>query len=258
MSTERFQDRATSFQWQRSVAEDLLAGRGRTVAEYFDVGTRCRAWHRGQQASALLSAAAMPGRGFDVVVVGEYERAFCADQVMTVAASLARCGVQLWLPERTNPASEWAISKEIAHCALISEVAFRRAQNVRVRPAPRGAVTRTYLLVGLIQCGQCGRRMDSHWVHQRAGYRCRHGHRGIRPTGAERPATLYVREDRIIAAVADQIAVPGFGTNHPPAQRVAAYLRDMRIVLTCHRDRVRLVDDGYAVGRLLSEEGLAA
>ncbi|MEV4706213.1 zinc ribbon domain-containing protein [Actinoplanes sp. NPDC049316] len=35
--------------------------------------------------------------------------------------------------------------------------------------------TSRYELTGLIICGLCGRRMEGHWAHGRARYRCRHG-----------------------------------------------------------------------------------
>jgi hypothetical protein len=47
---------------------------------------------------ALLAALADPDRGFDAVVVGEYERAFCGDQLARLAptrgpaSALARNG----------------------------------------------------------------------------------------------------------------------------------------------------------------------
>lgn len=37
------------------------------------------------------------------MIVGEYERAFHGDQLTHVAAALASCGVQLWLPETNGP-----------------------------------------------------------------------------------------------------------------------------------------------------------
>jgi hypothetical protein len=53
----------------------VVAGRGRIVAEFFDVGTsRILPWPRRPQAVALLAAAQNPDRGFDAVVVGEFER----------------------------------------------------------------------------------------------------------------------------------------------------------------------------------------
>jgi hypothetical protein len=50
---------------------------GRIVAEFFDVGySRTLAWARRPQAAALVGALADPDRGWDAVVIGEYERAF--------------------------------------------------------------------------------------------------------------------------------------------------------------------------------------
>jgi site-specific DNA recombinase len=47
------------------------------VAEFFDFGeSRSVAWARRSQAAALVAALADPDRGWDAIVVGEYERAF--------------------------------------------------------------------------------------------------------------------------------------------------------------------------------------
>lgn len=100
VSTASFQERSSSRRWQRDVAEDLIAGRGGIVAEFFDVSrSRRLPWRDRPQAAALLAAVADPGRGFDAVVVGEYERAFCGDQLLTLAPVFEAYGVQLWLPE---------------------------------------------------------------------------------------------------------------------------------------------------------------
>ncbi|MEV4734765.1 zinc ribbon domain-containing protein [Saccharopolyspora sp. NPDC049426] len=53
------------------------------------------------------------------------------------------------------------------------------------------------LLAGLVVCGACDRRFDSHWAHNRPGYRCRHGRtsaRGKTPPG--RPAVPAARGQR--------------------------------------------------------------
>jgi len=54
--------------------------------------------------------------------------------------------------------------------------------------------------------------MDSHWVHGRAGYRCRHGHSRSRPRAVDGPKYAYVREDllvrELVGRLADRPAVP--------------------------------------------------
>ena len=67
-------------------------------------GVRTRwSWSKRPRAAALLAAAQTPDRGFDAVVVGEYERAFYGVQVRSVMALLAEHGVGLWLPEAGGP-----------------------------------------------------------------------------------------------------------------------------------------------------------
>jgi site-specific DNA recombinase len=82
-STTGYQDRVSSRQWQHESATDLVAGQGVIVVEFFDVGySRRLPWASRPQAAALLAAVADPHRGFDAVVVGEYERAFYGDQLL--------------------------------------------------------------------------------------------------------------------------------------------------------------------------------
>jgi hypothetical protein len=77
VSTEDHQDPVTSRARQRDQAGALVAGHGRIVAEYFDTGqSRTPSWARRPQAAALPAAMADPDRGFDAIVIGEYERAF--------------------------------------------------------------------------------------------------------------------------------------------------------------------------------------
>jgi DNA invertase Pin-like site-specific DNA recombinase len=103
-STADFQDRWSSCGWQREVAETVVAGRGVIVAEFFDVGcSRRLPWTERPQAAALLAALAEPDRGFDAIVVGEYERAFSGDQLMSLFPVLELYGVQMWLPEAGGP-----------------------------------------------------------------------------------------------------------------------------------------------------------
>ncbi|MGH3670036.1 MAG: recombinase family protein [Pseudonocardiaceae bacterium] len=104
VSTQDFQDPESSRAWQRSVADEVISGKGSVVAEFFDHGySRRTAWPDRPQAAVLLTALADPARGFDAVVVGEYERAFFGDQLTQLLPLLAQHGVQLWLPETNGP-----------------------------------------------------------------------------------------------------------------------------------------------------------
>jgi site-specific DNA recombinase len=104
ISTLEYQDPVSSRAWQVQAAGRVIAGRGRIVAEFFDVGTsRSLPWARRPQAANLLAAGQDPDRGFDAVVVGEFERAFAGGDAPVVIALLATFGVQLWLPEARGP-----------------------------------------------------------------------------------------------------------------------------------------------------------
>jgi site-specific DNA recombinase len=78
----------------------LVGGRGRIVAEYFDVGQNwVLPWARRLHAAALLAAMADPGRGFDAMVIGENERAFYGSQYSMMAPLFEHYGIQLWTLE---------------------------------------------------------------------------------------------------------------------------------------------------------------
>jgi DNA invertase Pin-like site-specific DNA recombinase len=104
ISTQEYQDPVSSRAWQVEAAGRVIAGRGQMTAEFFDVGTsRSLPWARRPQAAALLTAAEDPDRGFDAVVIGEFERAFASGEAQVVIALLATFGVQVWLPETRGP-----------------------------------------------------------------------------------------------------------------------------------------------------------
>jgi DNA invertase Pin-like site-specific DNA recombinase len=104
VSTEDYQDPVSSRRWQFDFAAELVAGRGRIAAQYFDVGySREIAWTERPEAARLLAAITDPDRGFDAIVVGEYARAFHGSQAIHLAPLLREHGVQLWLPEVDGP-----------------------------------------------------------------------------------------------------------------------------------------------------------
>ena len=100
VSTEDYQDPVTSRARQRDQAGALVAGHGKIVAEFFDVGqSRVMPWARRPQAAALVAELADPDRGWDAVVFGEYERAFYGGQYASMAPLFEHYGIQLWTPE---------------------------------------------------------------------------------------------------------------------------------------------------------------
>ena len=100
VSTDDHQDPVTSLARQQAQAAGLVAGHGRIVASFFDIGqSRTLAWARRPQAAALVAALADPDRGWDAIVIGEYERAFYGGQYASMAPLFEHYGVQLWMPE---------------------------------------------------------------------------------------------------------------------------------------------------------------
>jgi hypothetical protein len=77
---------------------------------------------------------------------------------------------------------------------------------------------------------------ESHWVHQRPGYRCRHGHTSAKPPAAGRAKNLYLREEHILARVATQLRQPYHPTlspnTHDPRE-LATYLHSHNMMITC-------------------------
>lgn len=102
--TRRHQHSATSAAWQREAAEQTIADRGVIVAEFFDAGRSRRVpWARRPRAAALLAALSDQDRGFDAIVVGEYERAFTDNQFANILPLLERHDMQVWFPEAGGP-----------------------------------------------------------------------------------------------------------------------------------------------------------
>lgn len=149
----------------------------------------------------------------------------------TVAAILENpryTGRQVW--DRRNSPQAWTISEQRAHPALVSDEDFVIAQAIRAaRPTGDGS-TRVYLLSGLLRCALCLRRMDAHWVNNRPGYRCRHGHTSSKKLAPEDPKFLYVREDKLLAEI--------FGEASP--EPLIAVLRSQDMAIVCDRESCRI------------------
>jgi DNA invertase Pin-like site-specific DNA recombinase len=137
VSTEDWQDPESSRARHREQAEALVRSHGHVVAEFFDEGeSRSVAWGRRPQAAALVALLAAPGRGWDAIVVGEYERAFYGSQYALMAPLFEHHGVQLWMPEaggRVDFASEHD-EQAMTHLGLSSKREVTRT-SIRVRTA---------------------------------------------------------------------------------------------------------------------------
>jgi site-specific DNA recombinase len=146
MSTLEHQHDRTSRQWQHDNAARLITGHGRIVAEYFDIGhSRSEPWAHRPQAAALLAAVTDPDRAFDAIVVGEYERAFTADQILHLMPTLNAHGVQLWLPEAGGPINlddpeDRALVRMLGHQSQreILRSRFRTTAAMRVQARDQG------------------------------------------------------------------------------------------------------------------------
>jgi site-specific DNA recombinase len=138
VSTEDLQDPVASRRWQLARAEALVAGHGRIVAEFFDVGQpRAVSWLRRPESARLLEALEDRGRGFDAVVVGEPQRVFYDNQFGLVFPLFVHFEVALWVPEvggALDPDSE-------AHCLIMSVYAgMSRAERRRIQVRVRAAM----------------------------------------------------------------------------------------------------------------------
>jgi DNA invertase Pin-like site-specific DNA recombinase len=137
VSTEDWQDPESSRARQLDQARALVRGHGQVVAEFFDAGeSRTVAWGRRPQAAALVAQLADPDRGWDAIVIGEYERAFYGSQYAAMAPLFEHYGVQLWMPEaggRVDFASEHD-EKTMTMLGLSSKREVTRA-SIRVRTA---------------------------------------------------------------------------------------------------------------------------
>ncbi|MFI6326544.1 recombinase family protein [Nonomuraea sp. NPDC050556] len=148
----------------------------------------------------------------------------------TVAAILENpryTGRQIW--DRCGQRG-WVVSQKRSHPALVSDEDFVAAQAIRAARPTRDGSTRVYLLAGLLRCAVCLRRMDAHWVNDRPGYRCRHGHTSARRQSSGSTKFFYVREDRVLAAL--------FGDRQP--EPLIAVLRAKGQVVVCDRGICRI------------------
>jgi site-specific DNA recombinase len=100
VSTEDWQDPESSRARQPQQAVMLTARVGVIVEAFFDAReSRVLPWARRPQAAALVAQLADPERGWDAIVLREYERAFYGSQYASMAPLFEHYGVSLWMPE---------------------------------------------------------------------------------------------------------------------------------------------------------------
>lgn len=140
-------------------------------------------------------------------------------------------------PVRSNSVNDWEVSERLAHAPLVDEATFIAVQRVRAARPTKTGETRQYVLAGLVSCGECGRRMDAHWVHGRAGYRCRHGYTTATPRTDQAPRNVYVREDQLRDALPGLFSEQGWEPpDHDAWPEIADYLSQAGLEMVCsHR-----------------------
>nr|WP_281259333.1 zinc ribbon domain-containing protein [Actinomadura meyerae] len=93
----------------------------------------------------------------------------------------------------------------------------------------------------MLLCGLCQRRMDSHWVNERNGYRCRHGYNSTTPRSRDAPKNLYLREDHLLDELMRQLS-PRLGEARSPHELVA-HLKRNGLAIVCDRSSCTVVDN---------------
>lgn len=162
---------------------------------------------------------------------------------------------------RWNDKADWIWSPDIVQEPIVSIEVFEAAQAMfdTTKRTTRRTPTkgRTYMLAGKMRCGVCGKRMQGHWNHDRAYYRCKPT--TDRAADAEpHPKSIYVKEsditpgiDRWLASLFDEDHLDATaevlaGSSKPDGETEArnAAIRDQ--IRDCDRrlGRYRLALDG--------------
>ncbi|MFF3855752.1 recombinase family protein [Micromonospora sp. NPDC002575] len=108
---------------------------------------------------------------------------------------------------RWNDRDSWVWSDMIAHPPLVTVNDFELVQRImaasgRGRTGTRQRkVRRHYLLRGLMLCGLCGRKRQSHQAHDAAYYRCRYPNEYALANHVQHPRNAYVAERDVVPAL---------------------------------------------------------
>ena len=220
VSTEDWQDPVTSRARQLQQAVMLTAGHGVIVAESFDTGeSRALPWTRRPQAAALVAALADPDRGWDAIVIGEYERAFYGKQFASMAPLFEHYGIQLWMPEVGGRVDWHAEDHEQTMLALgLSSKREITRTRVRVRAAMAAqTLEQGRYLGGRPQPAPHRRRVDAAHRGRDPGQSAVHGPAGVEPAAHRfRPGRPGEHHSR---AQAGATLEPAQGLGHLQASR---------------------------------------
>lgn len=83
--------------------------------------------------------------------------------------------------------------------------------------------------------------MDSRRVHDRARYRCRHGHTNARTRLDGAPRALYLREDHLLARIGEHLTQAGIATNLTSKQ-VARLVQQLDLAFRCDPGTITLLE----------------
>jgi len=119
----------TSRARQREQGEALVRGHGQVTAAFFDTGqSRAVAWGRRPRSAALVAAIADPDRGWDAIVVGEYERASAAPRSSTRRSQQHRLSYHSCT---TAPDSTTLVPKAMRRAVADQVAQFKQASAAR-------------------------------------------------------------------------------------------------------------------------------
>ncbi len=106
-----------------------------------------------------------------------------------------------------NTPERWIWSENPVHEALISAEDFETTQQIIAAGTDRPVQRKTYrtrheyVFQGLVWCGACQRRMNSHWVNAQPYYRCRYPAEYRQAHHLEHPGNVYLREAAVLEPI---------------------------------------------------------
>ncbi len=179
---------------------------------------------------------------------------------------------------RWNTQDKWIISQKIVHTPLIDDDTFARAQDIlnsRTRTGPAHGVRRTrntYVLRGAVICAACRRKMQGHWAHDQAYYRCRYPTEYALANRIHHPRNIYLRETWVLAPLDDWLATvflphrindtielmaaaaaPGHDSDRATIERARAAIAECDAKLATHRAALEAGADPSVITQWITE-----